>query len=75
MESPTNIVMRCARLFSEATLELPVATGVADVVFHPSLLTSQADDVGAACYYYAVWHYSDGTIVTWTYFYCSSRST
>jgi hypothetical protein len=65
MESPMTIPMRRVRLFSEATLELLVATGnlpsllwssvamgVADIIFRPSLLTSQADDVGAARHYY-----------------------
>jgi hypothetical protein len=34
------------------TLELPIAMGVTDVIFCPSLLTSRADDVGAARHYY-----------------------
>jgi hypothetical protein len=55
MESPTTIPIRRERLFSEATLELPVAMGVAHIIFHPSLLTSWADDVGAAHRYYATW--------------------
>jgi hypothetical protein len=61
MESPATIPMRHARLFSEATLELPVAMGVADVIFRPSLLTSQADDIEAAVATMLHDHYSDGS--------------
>jgi hypothetical protein len=38
-----------------ATLELPVAMDVADVIICPSLLTSWVDDVEAARHYYAAW--------------------
>jgi hypothetical protein len=48
-----SILMRRTRLFSETTLELPVATGVADIIFYLLLLTSHADDVGATRRYYA----------------------
>jgi hypothetical protein len=47
-----TILMRRAQLFSETTLELLVVTGVGDVIFYPSLLTSWADDVEASHRYY-----------------------
>jgi hypothetical protein len=68
MESPATIPIRRAQLFIEAMLELSVTTGnhpslqwssiatdVADIIFHPSLLTSWADDVETARRYYAAW--------------------
>jgi hypothetical protein len=55
MESLATIPIRRARWFSEATLELPVATGIADIIFRSSLLTSQVDDVRAAHRYYGAW--------------------
>jgi hypothetical protein len=55
MESPVTIPIRHARLFSEAMLEFSIVMDVADIIFHPSLLTSRVDDVGATHRYYAAW--------------------
>jgi hypothetical protein len=60
MESPVTIPMRRTRLFSEATLKLLAATGVVDVIFCPSLLTSRDNDVGLPVATMPHGHYSDG---------------